>query len=444
MPPIVSLAGAYCLAIYLAYKDRFWRPLYSYALIVPGLLLAIRGSRPLSFWFSIPSIDTLFFLLLIVVCLWIIARRGLNLSGCIRANRVLFIFYIYFLLTAPFSFDPLDCSKRVIKDFLCFLAALIILSEKDPVRALQGLSFRVAAFLFPLSLVFAKYFPHLGRGYDMAGNPTYTGVTFQKNQLGQIGLVFGLLLFSELVSLYRNRRAGWCRSPVFLSRSALFVLGGYLMVKSDSKTSLICLGLGMVILGFAPWFSVNGKGPRRLAVTVGLLISFLVIEQLFGVSKAMLKLAGRDATLTGRTEIWELALRNHKNPLIGSGFCMFWDGEAGAVVAESLATLRSAHSGYLEAYLDGGILAVGLLSIFLIKMGTRTSRRLIEGVPIAPISAAFYVIALVYNISESSFFRLDPLWIVFLSAIMVSPLSPSQPRKDRQIPHAQNVVTHRA
>ena len=53
--------------------------------------------------------------------------------------------------------------------------ALIILSEAKPSAAVSSVLRRCAFVLLPLSIVFIKYFPWLGRGYsDWTGQASLT------------------------------------------------------------------------------------------------------------------------------------------------------------------------------------------------------------------------------------------------------------------------------
>ena len=76
--------------------------------------------------------------------------------------------------------------------------------------------------------------------------------------------------------------------------------------------------------------------------------------------------------------------------------------------------LITAHNGYLETYLNGGLIGVALLVFLLLSMGRSAVDKLLDGGPLGKISFVFWVIALVHNISESGFFLGTPLWITLL------------------------------
>ena len=89
----------------------------------------------------------------------------------------------------------------------------------------------------------------------------------------------------------------------------------------------------------------------------------------------MLEAAGRDATFTGRTGLWETLLQEPINPLIGVGYASFWLGERLERFWAMYPTSPpiEAHNGYLEVYLNLGLIGVCLLAGVLWR-GLRTTR----------------------------------------------------------------------
>ena len=143
---------------------------------------------------------------------------------------------------------------------------------------------------------------------------------------------------------------------------------------------------------------------------------------LFDVSGTVVDLLGRNENLTGRTEIWEMIKAQPINPLIGCGFMAFWDGPMGQLYHEATETaLVSTHNGYLETYVDGGLLAVVLLVLFLLAGFWTVFNELVTGSLYWRTLFAFSVVAVVYNWSESSFFRLGPMWFALVLAMVRCP-----------------------
>jgi len=156
----------------------------------------------------------------------------------------------------------------------------------------------------------------------------------------------------------------------------------------------------------------NGK--QVLIAGLAAAICMATMDKTFGISDMIIKATGRNPTLTGRTEIWELVKMQKTDPFIGNGFYVFWDTSRGRNVVDQFMPIKSTHNGYLEVYVDGGLVGDMLLVLLLMVVGSRVINRLFNGNPLGKIGLIFWVLAIIYNLSESSFFRLDTLWFVLL------------------------------
>jgi len=76
--------------------------------------------------------------------------------------------------------------------------ALVILTERRPYEALGFVMRRLAFVLMPLSVLFIRFYPELGRQYHQ-GIPMLTGVAFSKNSLGQLCMLLGIYFCWELL-----------------------------------------------------------------------------------------------------------------------------------------------------------------------------------------------------------------------------------------------------
>jgi len=83
-----------------------------------------------------------------------------------------------------------------------------------------------------------------------------------------------------------------------------------------------------------------------------------MIESVFDVKNTIIALLGRNPDLTGRSAIWENYLSMVRNPIIGYGYEMFYTSVMKENLIEGFASI---HNGYLEMYLNLGI--IGLLFV---------------------------------------------------------------------------------
>jgi O-antigen ligase len=358
-------------------------------------------------------INTFIFAVLIIAAVIVLGKRGLNWGALIQRNRALFLIYFFFALSAFWSDMPLVSLKRLVKDFGCVLVALVLLTEKNPAEAVRTVFVRVAYLLFPLSLVVGKYFPENGRDYTNDGEPMFTGLTTQKNTLGQVVFVFGLIILWDLIETVMSK-GGPERKHQSWIRLGMFLLGVWLLVTCDSQTSLVCFVVGIIVFWSGGRLVQMKHGKRVVISCLAAGIFLAAADKTFGLSEIVIRALGRNPTLTGRTNIWRVVKEQKTDPLIGNGFYVFWDTFRGKEVVQELAQIKSTHNGYLEVYVDGGLLGDILLVLLLLVFGNRVINRLFMGSPLGRMGLVFWVLAIIYNLSESSFFRLDPLWFILL------------------------------
>jgi exopolysaccharide production protein ExoQ len=122
-----------------------------------------------------------------------------------------------------------------------------------------------------------------------------------------------------------------------------------------------------VSLAVIPFFQL-ARLPQKLRVPA-YIFSFLLLSGValaaFANSAVLLGLLGRDATFTGRTEIWAqlLAAVGHR-PWLGFGFECFWTGVRGECLDVIIASgwlVPEAHNGFIEMAVDFGLLGIGVM-----------------------------------------------------------------------------------
>jgi O-antigen ligase len=246
--------------------------------------------------------------------------------------------------------------------------------------------------------------------------------------LGYLLFVFGLFFCCTFFGKFGENRDG----SRFRNSLIVFLFLGmiaWLFYVSDSKTPLLCFLAGVLVLIGSGFATVRKHWDGHVVIAV---LVFAALQLTLDVGGILVASAGRDTTLTGRTDLWQSVIELSESPWVGSGFASFWLGER----LERLWTLWAfrpvqAHNGYLETYLNLGWAGVICLT-GLVFSGYRGLRKKLEISSLtgehgtlerdfARFRMAFFVCFLIYNITEAAFQALNILFIVFLLAVMESP-----------------------
>jgi O-antigen ligase len=435
MPSPLAAALFAAFILWLFIRDRKRSATVSAAAWLPLIWAAIIGSRPITLWFGgalsmeTPDeylkgspIDMMIFLSLIVAGALVLVRRRVNWNALFASNVWLLIFFLYCGLSVAWSDYPFVGLKRWIKDLGNLVMVLVILSEEDPVQAVKTVFARCGFLLLPLSVLFIKYYPDLGRYYSRwSWTPVYCGVTTEKNALGCLVMVCGLFLTWELFGTRWRGPNATAKVDVF-SRALLVAMMFWLLSKADSSTSLVCWVMGAVIIYVLRFRfamrQIRSLGTYTLVLSLALL-SLYAIPGLLGFLVGML---GKNVTFTGRTDLWADLLSEHINPLMGTGYQSFWLGERAEVMWEKYYFHpNQAHNGYIETYLNGGFLGAACLLAWLAAAGRDIKRDLLRGHEYAKVRFAVLVIGVFYNWTEAVFNRLSLVWFVLLLAAVNYP-----------------------
>ena len=106
----------------------------------------------------------------------------------------------------------------------------------------------------------------------------------------------------------------------------------------------------------------------------------------------------------------------HTNPLIGTGYESFWLGpRLEWFWRQGLGYINEAHNGYLEIYLNLGLIGLSLLVGFLIASYRTICKRLMPFSSFASLSLAMWTTMLFYSVTEAGF-RSGLMWLMLLLA----------------------------
>ena len=476
MSPATATVLVTLFIAWLFLRDRRIRPMSSGALWLPLLWFLIIGSRPISTWFNAglyqapdaytdgSPVDATIFLLLIFCGLWILHRREVFWTSVMASNRWMAAYLLFFLLSLFWSDYSYVSFKRWIKDLGNIVMVLVILSEADPTAAIRAVLARFTYVVVPVSVLFIKYWPDLGRDYhQFTWEPGYNGIATEKNALGAISFVAALYLTWDTVVKWKRAAshapaaqpltldgglrytalapAGFAAVPPTSNAAAaestrswtdlmvstvLIVMTVWLLYTADSTNAKLCAILGAAVIVLSKRSLDKDRHLIRNAgvytfVVILLGAAFYLAP---GLKESVLEWLGKDPTLTGRTDIWTDVLAEPNSALVGAGYQSFWLGP----VTDRLWIKypfrpNQAHNGYIETYLNGGWIALILLLGALISAAASVRRRLLDGQQRgeAILLAAYFATTVVYCWSEAMFNKMSTIWFILLLAAIQMP-----------------------
>jgi O-antigen ligase len=288
---------------------------------------------------------------------------------------------------------------------------LYMASRYDMKQQLQMLGWALG-IIAVFSLLFSLAFP--GTAIEAGVNAgSWRGPFVQKNILSRM-MVLSAIVF--LLLTLENHRYRYLLGSLLLLSVLLILLTG-------SKTALLLL---LTIVCLLPFY-------RALRWSDTLLIPLLIITILVAGSIAVFVTGnwenillglGRDPTLSGRTNLWELAIELiGKRPWLGYGYQGFWQEGGGAAVIWKSEGYKPphAHNGFINMTLDLGLIGLFLFLLLLAVTYFRGIIWLRLGKTTIELWPIFYVtFFFMYNHSENTIIEHNSIFWVLLVSVSLS------------------------
>ncbi|MGZ9113536.1 MAG: O-antigen ligase family protein, partial [Brevundimonas sp.] len=283
------------------------------------------------------------------------------------------------------------------------------------------------------SLVMVFAFPSIGvHQYDNAG--LWRGLWYEKNQMGAV-MVIGATASAACLASPDPRR---------LLPAIALALASLLVLATQSKTSLLCLIVGVCLVGGFWSLKRGGAAFSVVAIWIAVVVAGLGVWTWETYSVAVLEVLGKDPSLTGRTEIWDSLMRKVADrPWTGYGYGAFWGRVGESVPADWVRketgwTVPSAHNGWIDLLVQlgwPGAVLVGVLmaTTALIAVLRSMASGVREGWWGLGFLAAFFVLSL----SESILLAHQGLpWVLFMAmltrAVLPSPAPVAVPLVEKR------------
>jgi len=430
MPRQLATLVLILLILYLFWMDRKKSVGVSHSIWIPFIWIILSASRYASYWFKLGSpvmssadkylegspIDRAVFLTLMLCGIIILMQRKLNWNELFNKNLWIWLFFIFGAISILWSDFPMVSFKRWFKSLGNVVMALVILTEERPYEALGVILRRFAFLLLPLSVLFIKYYPDLGRSYHM-GQVMFTGVAGQKNGLGLICLISGIYFSWNLLLNHREEvKSG--QQLHFSIYLIIFPMIIWLLYRARSATSLACTIVAVALFIVARHPALAQKPTRIMTVCLASIILLGISELFFNVKDTVIVMLGRQPDLTSRIPMWADLLSIVQHPLIGAGYESFWLGDRMIYIQKRWGKLIQAHNGYVQMYLDLGYIGLFFIVSLILSGLKRVWHCLYFDYPAAILRLCFIIIVSLVNVTEATFGGVSIMFLLFLFSIL--------------------------
>lgn len=250
--------------------------------------------------------------------LYLMAGMGLFLSQpgqalhALRREWILILIALWCLMSFAWSAYPALSMRYGIQLLLTVVITVTIAYRVSPMSFIR-IIFVTSSLAGLASLL-------VGRARGDGGG--YLGIYASKNALADASSL--LILVSLAVLVDRRMGARW-RLPALM----MLPMGAMLLLMGKSSGALVSTLAVVLVYGAIVVLQRMTPSARLVTIALSVVFAAFVAVVLYAfrdqLAQSFLELTGKDVTLTGRTDLWAVALSQiAERPLLGTGFQAFW------------------------------------------------------------------------------------------------------------------------
>jgi exopolysaccharide production protein ExoQ len=436
MPSLIALLLCSGAVFYLLRNEQRQLKGVSRVSWIPTLWMLYYAGKPLGRWLDphgdiddaagSPA-DRYFLLTLIAAAIYIISKRRLNWRNHLHSSAPFVCLLAYMMVSCVWSPTAASSFKQWVRVLGSMLMALVILTEKEPTQVLQSIFRRTTYIFIPLSATLIKYYPDLGVEYrDWNGEKFWVGACLQKNGLGRLCLVCAIFLVWTFIRRWKKREGPTWKHQNKVEIALLLTIGWLLRGPGNNypmtaiAVLFLCAGLLALLLALKRPIAERVYGGVAIAtVSLGLIMAFMSVT---GTIPSMgTESLGRDATFTGRVDIWN-GVRQvaWQSPIFGVGYAGYWSKHH---EFPNVGIVNEGHNGYLDTFVETGAMGLVLLLFTFISYAKRASREKSFDFDWASFRIVFLLMLLLHNFTESSLLRASThLWVLYIYMYVMFPM----------------------
>jgi exopolysaccharide production protein ExoQ len=259
------------------------------------------------------------------------------------------------------------------------------------------------------TVILVLCFPKLGLDASAGHHLDWQGVFTQKNACGRIMVLATAVVLSD-----------WRFTAAKFGSLILFL---FLVFMSGSRGAW---AIELILLALWVWLALANRIESRARLV--LIASTLLITAVLALIAwynlpILLSLAGRDATFSGRSEIWKQVWRFIlERPLLGWGYAAFWRGTEGQsfeVIAAVRFIVFHAHNGFLEIWLELGLIGLALFTLSYLRAWRRLWPLLRSGNINRGMWMIFVLVLIaLYDLDENTLLIYNGLfWVLYVTTL---------------------------
>jgi exopolysaccharide production protein ExoQ len=362
------------------------------------------------------------FQLIYVVTFVLLVLRWKKVFFVLKADKIIWILLGFAVASILWSIDPVITFVRCVALIGTSLFGLYLATRYSLEEQLQilALTFGVVIALSFISILLLPQYGIMAAAHAGA----WRGIYNHKNVLGKM-MVLSSLIFLMQTSVSKRRMLSWAG----LSLSIVLLV---FAKSSAAYVSFLVLAVVFLIFKILRW-QYELMIPALLVVLMsGGSLLLLLTEH----ADKLLKLAGKDPTLTGRTDFWILVLNNiWKHPWLGYGYGSFWqDSNSDAALIRYAVGwgVPNAHNGLLDLGLDLGVLGLVILLISLFGTIIQALVLLRKNKSSVYIWPLLFIANMVFaNLTETTLMvRNDVFWVIYIALALSLQIPPEDALKD--------------
>ena len=360
------------------------------------------------------KVDTLFNIISYLILCYFLLSYWKGFIYVITKNPLQFFLLAIVIFSILWSED-LSSTIKDIKGLIRIYFIAIYLAMRYPLREQMRLIAWPLGIAALLSMIFSAFIPgYIHRSPELVD--MWSGIYGHKNELGyMMNWSAGVFLHLALSSS-RYRWLMW----------ALCGLSICLIILTRSTTSLAILLTMILLLPFYQSFKRTNYKLQFIMITSALMLLIIVSILLINNAETVVGTSGKDLTLNGRSDLWELVIAKVlERPWLGYGYAGFWTSNAASNLRATYDWASNAHNGFLQLFLELGFLgfltfAVGFIRFFVMAL---TRIVLVAEKPEDYWTMQMLIIIVIVNFSEARLLTPGWNWLMYLTTYLSLTLS---------------------